>query len=140
MSEVLRNGEDRAQRFEALHIHTPVDYDTYVDEMLEQWREDAEDAAEGERSIRPMWLRRNGDDYTQFAAHIDYLMPMRDEAVYLAAIDVSSDGGRTEVEVWLPKDDGSGEPVIASREPYSLETLARAIEFAESSVSSTSSK
>lgn len=136
MSEVLTSGEDGAKRFAELHIHAPVDYDMYIEEMLEQWRENAEDAAEGQRPIRPMWLRRNGDDYNEFAAHIDYLMPMTDGAVYVAAIDISSDGGPPEVQVWLPSENSSGEPVIATEEPYCLDSLARAIEFAESTVMS----
>lgn len=134
MSEAAKYPFSKAARFEALHIHLPTDYETYQQEMLLQWKEDAEDALEAGRSIRPLWLRRTDDMSSEFGAHIDYIMPMANEVRYLAALDIGSNGGGMDVDVWLPKDDGSGEPVTVMSEPYNLENLEYAIEFVESSV------
>lgn len=136
MSETI-NEDSRAARFEALHVHLPVDYETYRQEMIDQWVEDVEDAEETGDTVRPMWLRRNAANTSEFSGHIDYLMPMRDEAAVFAGIDISSDGGHTEIQVLFPKEDGSGEPVVATTEPYDLDALARAIELVESTVQPT---
>lgn len=125
---------ERAGRFLQLHVQVPTDYDAYFREMLAQWQENAEDAAESGESVRPMWLRRNAEDPSEFAAHVDYLMPMADGARYFAAIDINTDGGVSEVEVWMPSADGSGEPVVVKREAYTLAALGRAIEYVESNV------
>ncbi len=132
--EVSSPDIDRAGRFAELHVHIPRDYDTYFQEICEQWVESAEDALEDGKSIRPMWLRRNAADTSEFSAHIDYFMPMEDEPRYFAAIDISSDGGVSEIQVWMPSPDGSGEPVVASTEVYTLESLGRAVEYVERAV------
>lgn len=134
--EVIQPDIDRARRFAGVHVHIPKDYDTYFREMCEQWRESAEDALEEGKSIRPMWLRRNAADTSEFSAHIDYFMPMENEARYFAAIDISSDGGVSEIQVWIPSPDGNGEPVVASTEAYTLESLGRAVEYVERVVQS----
>ena len=88
----------------------------------------------GGRPIKPMWLRRNAYVGSEFGAHIDCVSPRSSERT-LAAIDVSSDGGNPIIEVWMPREDGSGEPVVATAEHYSRESLLRAIDYVESRVS-----
>lgn len=130
MSEQLN--ESRAARFEQLHIYPPVDYDTYCDEMITQWQEGVEESIENNEPIKAMWLRRNGESYTEFAAHVDYVLPDTEYPRYFASIDVENDGGRAEIQVWLPNEDGSGEPIVASAEPYDMDSLERAISLVES--------
>lgn len=131
MSERLREDEEsRAQRFAELHVHIPTDYETYCRETVEQWRKDLETAQETGEQIRPMWLRRNGDSGSEFSAHIDYLIPTERGIRHLAAIDVADN----DVQAWLPKEEGSKDLMIATSEPYDLESLGRAIELVETTV------
>lgn len=130
MSEIISPNESRIRRFTEIHVHIPQDYEAYREEMVEQWRERAEAAWLKDEPIAPMWLRRNGESGAEFSAHIDYLIPMATEVRYLAAIDISDQY----VQVWLPAEDGSGEPVVSLSEPYDDESLMRAIELVEATV------
>ena len=134
MLETLQDGESRASSFTRTHVSAPNDYETYRFGLLEQWRADTADAVARGDSTKPMWLRRNGETSAEFAAHIDYVVPLDGKVSYLAAIDIDGGGGNTEIQVWLPKEDGSGEPIVATCEPYNLETLDQAIALIEASV------
>lgn len=134
MSELLQPDVSRAEVFQGLHVYLPTDYDTYYTEMLKQWIEDTEDALEADKPIRPLWLRRTDDMGPEFGAIIDYIMPMPEGTRIFAVIDVNGDGGQTDISVNMPKDDGSGEPIVVMSEAYTLPALQRAIEFVESQV------
>lgn len=133
MSERLNDTTEQARQFLASHIHAPKDYDEYLKEQLRGWKSQALAAREMGEAIKPFWLRRNGDSDTEFAAHVDYLLPLHDKLVPFAGIDIST-SDTSEVQVWLRTEDGSGEPIVAFRAAYTLRSLGRAIEFAESSV------
>lgn len=130
MTETLREDLGRARHFLDTHVSAPDNYETYLEEQIKTWRANVE---AGER-VRPFWARYNGDSYTQFAAHVGYVLPLNNELRQYAAIDISSDDGHAEVQVWLPMEDGSGEPEVRFREAYSIESLERAITFAEEAV------
>ena len=121
MSEQLQ--ESRATTFIQEHIGAIDDYDAYVDSAVRQWL------------IMPnrpagVWIRSNQDNNSEFAAHIDYVHPTRTGGS-LGTIAINAEDGSTEIQVWFPASDGSGEPIVASREAYSDDALERAIELVE---------
>ena len=120
------NEQSRASEFFSLHVAVPKDYEAYVEQVTATWRDRV--AAEGPSDApRGFWLRANGESGSEFGAHINYWVPSGEKLGCIAAIDIA-DG---EIQVWQPKDDGSGEPVVVTREAYSLPALERAIDFAE---------
>jgi hypothetical protein len=125
----------RAAGFATRHVHKPSDYESYYSDVLLQWEEDAEDALEQDKPTPTMWVRRNNEDTNEFSSCVDYLVPTDDSFRYYATLVVDSDGGHTEIEVLLHSDDGSGEPVTVSREPYGMESLDRAIKLVEAQYS-----
>jgi hypothetical protein len=122
MSEQLR--ESRTIEFINEHIRVMDDHNAYVEAAVRQWIADPNRAA-------GVWLRSNGDDYNEFAAHINYMRPTHEGLMCLGAIDIQADGGDTEIQVWFPASDGSGDPIVASREAYGDDALERAIELVE---------
>jgi len=118
--------ESRAERFQNLHVHLRTDIDTYQKEMLDKWKRDTESAVASGEPTQPVWMRRTDEMGSEFAAHIDYMVP---GVGYFGAIDITDS-----VDVWLPKEDGSGEPIVVTSEPYELEALERAIALVESVV------
>lgn len=135
MSEKISD-TSQATKFENTHVHAPANYDSYLQEMTSQWKQQAEEALQTGNPMLPMWLRRNGDSYTEFAAHIDYVIPVADGFRYLAALDISSDGDHPRLQIWMPKADGSGEPIVAQEEAYNLDSLQRALDYVELQVQS----
>lgn len=121
----------RAASFATRHIHMPYDYKSYRSDTFSQWKEDAEKAREQNQPIRAMWLRRNNEDTNEFSSCVDYVVPTDDGVLRYASLVIGSDGGHTEIEVLLPAQDGSQEEVVATCEPYSMESLHRAIKLVE---------
>lgn len=133
MSESLRGDVERARQFLETHVYAlPANLDEYSTQQHKEWGEDAEVALNRGEKIKPMWLS-NRDSTDEFSAHVNGYCPRGDAWEWRVAIDISTEG-QSEVEVWLPKDDGSGEPVVAFSEAFTLESLDRAIRFAEESV------
>lgn len=126
---------ERAQEFYNTHIIAPENYESYAIAELAKWFQTSKQSLMGEEQPKLMWLRRNGENYTEFAAHIDYILPASEKIVSYAQIDISSDGGRSEIQVWLPAEDGSGVPEVATSEAYTLSALDRAIDFVETQAS-----
>lgn len=134
MSERLQDHNGRARSFAALHIQPPADYSSYQREVAVQWRDEVEAALAAGQPTKPMWLRRNGEGSNELQACVDYIVPAADGEHYLGAINISSDGGHSEVQVLLPGEKSTDPPVVASCEPYDIESLGRAIELVETSV------
>ena len=137
MSEVLRNDQelDRAHLFFNTHVSPPDDYDDYSREQFDLWTKSQEEAVANGQRTRPMWLRTNGDFSTEFSARIQYVIMSDPNTIWriFAAIDISSDGGQTEIRTELPSN-ATGEPEAKLTEAYTLPALGRAITLAETQV------
>lgn len=134
MSEQLQPNHTQADQFQALHIHLRTDYETYFKEVFLKWEEHAKEELEAGRPVRPLWLRRTDEMGSEFGAIIDYIIPIKDEVLYLATIDIDGSGGQTDISVLMPSEDGSGEPVRVTNEAYTLPALQRAIAYVESRI------
>ncbi len=123
-----------AQAFYDLHVreYTEEEFETYLRAQCEQWKEQAWRAESDHAPIRAMWLKRNAGGGTYFGAVIDYVVPMREGFQAYAMIGIHSESGPTEIELYLPSQDGSEEPVRVMNEAYSLEALDRTIQLVES--------
>jgi hypothetical protein len=124
----------KVKEFRDRHVYPAADFDAYQSEILQQWKEQALASLHEGKSIRPMWMRRNNESGTFFGACIDYWIPVNGQMYLLAMLDIHSESGPTEIEVYFPSDDGSGEPILATCEMYNPESLANAIELVESQV------
>jgi hypothetical protein len=112
-----------AEQFVAQHIKTPVElHDNYHKNTIKRWYE------EFPRTHRPMWLRRTFETGSEFGAVVDYctLTPQLEQRIY-GSIMFDRD-----VEVVLPTEDQPEGGEVTSTRPYSLESLARAIQEVES--------
>jgi hypothetical protein len=128
MSERLE--ESRASLFIARHVNAPRDYEAYKNEVVTQWRAAARGNEHGQQELSGFWLRRNGNSYNQFQAHIDYYLPDDDGFKSRAAIDISADSIVPEIQVWAVRDE-SDEPHVLSNEAYNMPALERAITLVE---------
>lgn len=134
-AEASPDAHKRATQFVADHIliRERNNYDDYEKKTIEAWKKQVE-ALGPEYAPRGFWMRSDDRTYSEYGAHINYLVPSGESFGIVGAIDVSNDGPVPEIEVHLPKEDGSGEPAIASREAYSLTALDRAIALVEQQV------
>lgn len=129
MTEAYKSDELRAQRFLETHVYVPADFVAYQKRVLDDWSDEAVVAWESGNPVQPLWMRRNGESPSEFAVHIDYLMPVPEQFLLVGSIDIADDY----VEVWLPASDGSEAPVVVTSEPYDIEALERAIGLVEAS-------
>lgn len=123
-----------AKQFRDLHIRerSAEEHEEYQRTHVKDWIRRMRSAEASHENIRPIWLRRNEGGGTYFGAVIDYVIPTREDFDVYATIYIHSESGPTIIELWLPKEDGSGEPYVATKESYDLNSLDRAIHIAES--------
>ncbi len=123
----------RATEFQSRHVYTARDFDSYQDDMIQEWKEQAKASLEGGKIIRPLWMRRNEGGGTYFGACIDYWIPVHGEQRLFAYIDIHSESGPLEIAVYFP-DEETSEPIRATEEAYNLQSLQRAIDLVETTV------
>lgn len=124
-----------AQSFLDFHAHkrTPEEHSEYQRILVERWIERGWEAESGHTIIRPMWLSRYEGNDAPSGVVFDYLTPTCDDDfdVY-ATITIYNDGDSTQIELVMPKEDGSGEPYVIFQKQYSLYALDLALQIAES--------
>lgn len=123
-----------AKHFRDSHIRecSAEEHEQYQRTLLKEWIHNMWQAEASHENIRPLWLRRNEGGGTYFGAVIDYVIPTREDLDIYATIYIHSESGPTMIELWLPKEDGSGEPWVAYKEMYDLHSLDQALHMAES--------
>lgn len=134
MSEILPPDLSKAEHFYKTHVVLSSDYETYCRETIEEWKDTVEQAAVRGESVRPLWLRRTDDMGSEFGAVIDYILPFPSDTACYATIHIDSDGGASDISVYLPSSENSDEPILTSSEAYTLPALQRAIDFVEARV------
>jgi hypothetical protein len=133
MSERLIDTTERARTFLSTHIQPPKNYTDYAERQVQAWEAYARAAEAAGETVHPFWLRRNEDNTSAFTVHVDYVLPVDGKLLSYAAVHVST-SSVSEVQVWLPSEDNLSGTFVAMNEAYTLQSLGRAIEYAESSV------
>lgn len=132
MPETLPRPESKGEEFleEVVYLRRGESFEDYLDRRLETYRTEAPSVFEQTGKVLRLWTRLN-EDSSMFTNGklIGYLLPRPSGEGFgiLATLDIDD----YEINVRFPADDGSGEPILASKEPYSVEALERAIALVE---------
>lgn len=116
----------RGADFANAHLRTPLEeHETYHETQVRAWF-DAVRAG----SKKPMWLRRNFDDTSEFGAVVDFCIFDADGNQKLFAyVDVDSAAGAQNISVVFPNEEGIPEKV--AEYPYDVYGTARAVRHVE---------